>query len=40
MTRLGVIKSDEVSYSYVFVHGSVYVTIWNNGEIVSSPIIP
>lgn len=38
MTRLGVIKSDDVNYSYVFIAGQVYVTIWNNGEITLSPL--
>ena len=38
MTRLGVIKSDDVSYSYVFIAGQVYVTVWNNGEIANSPL--
>lgn len=38
MTRLGIIKSDDVSYSYVFVAGQVWVTVWNEDRIVSSPI--
>lgn len=38
MTRLGVIKSDDVSYSYVFIAGQCWLTVWNNGEIVNSPL--
>ena len=37
-TRIGIIKSDDVSYSYVFIAGQCWLTVWNNGKIVSSPM--
>ena len=37
MTRIGIIKSDDVSYSYVFIAGQCWLTVWNGKEIVSSP---
>lgn len=34
MKNTGVIKSDDVSYSYVFIAGQCLVTVWNDKNIV------